>query len=195
MMTRYGRIETVRYSTLLAFYVFLVGCSTLNIDPAMSSKTGPSQSWLLRGKLGVRSELGGGSLQIVWRQTIAGLDIHLMGPLGKSVAHIHGTAEQYRVDLPGQEPLHMNTHKRQIEQALGWELPVQEMIYWVRGMPAPGIPHHLVPNNTGKTEKIEQSGWQVDYKKYVQGVPVRITFVKDATVIKLVVKEWQQIDD
>jgi outer membrane lipoprotein LolB len=193
MITRYRRIEIARYVTFFVVYIFLVSCSTL--DPSISPKAGSSDAWLLRGKLGVKSEIGGGSLQIVWRQSPAGLDIRLMGPLGKAVAHIHGTTEKYRVDIPGQESFPLDTHAQEVEKALGWELPVLEMIYWVRGRPAPGIPHHTATGKTGMINRLEQSGWLVDYQKHVQGVPVRITFAKSSTEIKLVVKQWQHLDD
>jgi outer membrane lipoprotein LolB len=181
--------------TLLFLFLMIAGCSTLSIDPALSTVPALSDSWLLRGKLGIRSDNGAGNLQVVWQQSGREFDVHFMGPLGQVVAHVHGAPERFWLDMPGQEPRMADQHSREITEALGWELPVLEMMYWVRGNPMPGIPRHLVRDSSGRLETLQQSGWRVEFKAYEQGSPVRTRFVKNATVIILVVKDWQLLDE
>ncbi len=190
-----ARSSRVSGLVILSLCLLFAGCSTLSIDPALSTSPSLADNWLLRGKLGVRSENGAGNLQIVWQQSGASFDVHFTGPLGKVVAHVHGRPERFWLDVPGQESRLADQQSREIVEALGWEIPMLEMIYWVRGRPMPGVPQRMVRDSGGRLKTLQQSGWQVEFRDYEQGSPVRTKFVKDTTVINLIVKEWQVLDE
>ena len=80
-----------------------------------------------------------------------------------------------------------------MQQQLGWHLPITNLRYWVRGLPAPGQAHiqldqyhHLIG--------LEQDGWQIRLSKYVtfkqRDVPQELDFNQGPVAVKLIVR-WQ----
>lgn len=78
-----------------------------------------------------------------------------------------------------------------MQQQLGWQLPVKNLRFWIRGLPAPGKArtqfdeyNHLVT--------LEQSGWRIRLSKYVtfkhRDLPQELDFNKGPVAVKLIVR-------
>lgn len=177
----------------LLFWIILLqaGCTStaLNSTPGLALKT--SVDWALRGKMAFRSDRGNASLQIHWQQHSDTYDIRLLGPLGQTVAHVYGRGDALQIDTADQSREVTTGEIDVIEETLGWQIPIKEMSFWVRGLPVPGLTHEIAYDNQGLPEWLIQSGWRVDYKKYKRRKPVRTTFSRDSVKILLVVKEWR----
>src|SRR5690606_18888434 len=59
-----------------------------------------------------------------------------------------------------------------LEQQIGWRLPVENLLWWVRGLPAPDSPSRLQLNPDSRLARLAQAGWTVEYSRYqeVEGV-------------------------
>jgi outer membrane lipoprotein LolB len=81
-----------------------------------------------------------------------------------------------------------------LERELGWQVPVAQLGYWIRGMRAPG-PAQLVFREDGLPARINQNGWQVEYRDYDGSVdpplPRRI-FAKNGTRdVRVSIRRWE----
>ena len=158
--------------------------------------------------MALRSDKGNGNLQIQWQQRNDEFDIHLFGPLGQAAAHVYGSGDALQVDIADQsrdvktgeidlveDSLNQAEDSLNlVEDSLGWEIPVKEMSFWVRGLPVPGLVHEIAYDDQGLPDWLVQSGWRVEYRKYKQQRPVRMVFTRDSIHILLVVKEWRVND-
>jgi outer membrane lipoprotein LolB len=179
---------------LFCITLYLAGCTTTPSTPITGSGPGAAMDWTLRGKMALRSDQGHANMQIHWQQRGDEFDIHISGPLGQSAAHVFGSSESLQIDAAGQSRKYKANEIELVKDSLGWEIPVKEMSFWVRGLPVPDLYHEISYDNRGLPYLLLQSGWQVEYKKFKRQAPVRTIFTRGPTRILLVIKEWRLND-
>ncbi len=175
---------------LLWFVLFSFGCTTSAVNYRSDRSLNISRTWAFEGKMAIRSEQGNAHFQIHWQQQADDYDIHLLGPFGQSVAHIHGQGDALILDVPRQSKRVNRPDIEAVKESLGWDLPVKEMSFWVTGLPAPDLAREIAYDKQGLAARLEQSGWRVEYQQFKQQIPVRTTFTKDSVEILLVIKAW-----
>lgn len=184
----------------------LGGCATAPLRPienwdSYQARLAQLDSWQLNGKLGVRlqpsdtAQKTGGSASIDWRQHPQDYAIRLSGPLGQGTTWIKGNAQGVRLEQVGQPPLTAETPEQLVQQSLGWQLPISELFYWVRGIPAPRTPIDAqVKAPSGSLEQLQQSGWQLAFSRYNAvgpwQLPGKIVAEREGVRLTLVIRNW-----
>ncbi|WP_347332090.1 lipoprotein insertase outer membrane protein LolB [Marinimicrobium locisalis] len=160
-------------------------------------------SWTLSGKLGARVPNDSGSARVRWKQQHGDYRIDLSGPFGQGRIIIDTTASGVRLRQGGEPPMEAADAESLLWQATGWHLPVEELTYWVRGIPAPNSEHDILARTeAGLISQLRQRGWHLSYEEYQrvrqhtrQGVktlplPGRIVAERDDTRLTLIVYDW-----
>lgn len=156
--------------------------------------------WQLTGKLGIRTTDDSGSASLKWAQQIANYQIKLSGPLGQKSMIITGTPGKVRLEQTGEPAQEAKTAEALIKKSAGWTLPVAQLTYWVRGVPAPKLRiTQLQQNETGLIAQLIQGGWSINYSNYrdqtFNGVnlplPGKITAEYKDVRLVLVIRDWQ----
>jgi outer membrane lipoprotein LolB len=158
------------------------------------------QQWTIKGKLGVRAPRENGSANLLWQQQSAqNYRIHLSGPLGAGATVITGSPGSVSLQRGNEAPLQAVNPAQLTFETLGWPLPITEMFYWVRGLPAPGTaPQNQQQNAQGQLQSLHQAGWQLNFSDYTYtgryALPTRIraetTQAGGPVKVTLVIKEW-----
>lgn len=199
----------------IAFSAFLsVSCSTPLPRPADAQLQQLWQQheaallsvrhWELRGRLAVRADDQGGQATLVWRRDGSHHDIRLGGPLGRGMLQLTQDesgaqlqdAEQRIVRAPSAEEL--------LFRYSGWDLPVENLNYWVRGLPVPDVAMEWELNDNGFLKTLRQETWEVQYQEYVlvdgRNLPRRLslsnprkTAGQPAMQVRLVIERWAQV--
>ena len=82
-----------------------------------------------------------------------------------------------------------------VQQQVGWEIPVESLSWWVRGMAAPGDPEDLWLDERGNLVRLNQDGWAIEFGNYRTfgefEMPVRLTAQQADWRVKLVVRRWE----
>ncbi|WP_226704949.1 lipoprotein insertase outer membrane protein LolB [Microbulbifer elongatus] len=184
----------------------LTACSSQKPQPqqppaqqaAQPQSAAALQRWEAKGKLGVRSPKENGSANLIWQQANANYRIHLSGPLGAGATTISGSPGGVSLQR-GSDPAVMASDPAQLtEQIMGWPLPVSEMFYWVRGLPAPGAVAGQKKDSKGLLQSLQQSGWQLNFSGYQSvgafQLPSRIKAATNNAAgpvsVTVVIKEW-----
>ena len=186
--------------------LFTTACSSQKTQPpatatpsTQSQSAAQLQRWEANGKIGVRSPRENGSANLIWMQAGDNYRIHLSGPLGAGATVISGSSSGVSLQR-GSDPAVFAANPAQLtEQVMGWPLPVSEMFYWVRGIPAPGAVAGQQKNSRGQLQSLQQSGWQLTFADYTRAGPYTLpTRIKAATnqaagpvTVTVVIKEWQ----
>ncbi|NNM58390.1 MAG: outer membrane lipoprotein LolB [Legionellales bacterium] len=153
-------------------------------------------AWNLQGAIGMQQNDKHWSASINWQQEQASnYTIRLFGPFGAGATVLQGQ--------PGQVSLVTNDHPQPvistnpeslIAKETGWNLPVSNLYYWVRSIPAPGAPSSITLDQANRLSTLQQAGWQINYLDYttVNGLdlPSTIRLNSPNFSIKLVIKEW-----
>lgn len=156
--------------------------------------------WQLTGKLGIRTTNESGSASLKWAQQIANYQINLSGPLGQKRMIITGSPDKVRLEQTGEPIQEARTAEALIKKSVGWNLPVAQLAYWVRGLPAPRLRiTQLEQNESGLIAQLIQGDWSISYSNYrdqtfngaVLPLPGKITATYKDVRLVLVIRDWQ----
>lgn len=152
-------------------------------------------SWNLSGGIAARNKNKGWSASLNWQQQGANrYHIRLSGPLGGGtiIVEKNGGSITY---TDGKKHITSHNADELLQQQTGIRLPVQNLYYWVRGLPAPGgITNKQYDENQHLT-LLKQSGYSIHYMEYTivndTALPLKIHLQGHGVTIKLVIKNWQ----
>lgn len=195
----------LRFSLLLLSMLLASGCAHRSLTPPQDVLEHQRQvqaidDWTLAGKLGIRTPDDSGSANVKWAQQIASYQINLSGPLGQKSMIITGTPNKVRLEQTGEPAQEAKTAEALIKKTAGWTLPVAQLAYWVRGVPAPKLRiTQLQQNETGLIAQLIQGGWNIRYSNYrdqtFNGInlplPGKITAEYKDVRLTLVIRDWR----
>jgi len=159
------------------------------------------ESWQISGKLGVRLPDDNASARLRWRQENEQFRIDLSGPLGQGRMVIRSDGRSVRLTQAGSEPLVAASADELVWQATGWLFPASDLIYWVRGIAAPGGDHQVLEYTPeGLLKTLEQDGWTVHFSRYQPSdqlatdipLPGHLMAEQHNTRLTLIIHQWQQ---
>ena len=130
------------------------------------SQVTPVNQWQIKGKLGIKAPAESFSASIHWQQVKAHYVIQLHGPLGQKSLRIEGSPKLVTLKEKGKDPVSSSSAESLFKRTTGWNLPLKQLDYWVRGLPAPGKIKAIAFNPQGLVEKLEQKDWLIKYEKY-----------------------------
>jgi len=173
-------------STLLAA-ALLSGCSTL-APPAEENSDWARQreqlqnldSWELRGRVNVRYDNDSHTPNINWLQQNVEYHIRLWGTLNAGSTLIVGSPDYVTLENGG-ETRSANSPEELILQQLGYELPVSQLNYWIKGLPAPDSEFQLSFNELNQLTTIEQAEWTINLSDMRQYGPISLPRRVDLT--------------
>jgi len=157
----------------------------------------PITDWTLQGKLGLRSMRESGSGTLYWWQARDAYDIRLSGPLGRGATRIAGDQQGVTLEIAGQAPMSAVSAEELVEEQIGWRLPVDNLLWWVRGLPAPNSPSRVQLDPDSRLARLTQAGWVIEYSRYqeVGGItlPQRMQLSGHDVLLTLVVTQWDPV--
>ena len=84
---------------------------------------------------------------------------------------------------------------RDIGQAQVFQTPVDQLLWWVRGLPAPDSASRLQLDSQSRLGRLSQSGWTVEYSRYQQvdglELPQRLQISGHDLLLTLVITDWK----
>ncbi|QBS12003.1 lipoprotein insertase outer membrane protein LolB [Legionella geestiana] len=148
----------------------------------------------INGAMAARNGKKGWSASVNWVQRgPADYQIRLMGPLGGGTVII--TRAGGLVTLQdGRKKVSDKNADALLARETGVRLPVPNLYYWVRGLPAPGAVHDKRYDAAHHLVFLQQAGYTIEYKNFttVNGVdvPLKMQLIGHGLVVKLAVRRW-----
>ena len=169
----------------------LAGCALLAPSPP------PAPAFELIGRVAVSHDGRAFSSGVRWQHTAQGDELWLLTPTGQALAHIIGDAGG--ATFTGSD---RSQHKAAdigslTQRALGWEMPVAHLAWWVQGETAPGAVVQAVERDEqGRLAALEQEGWRIAYVYDSaggrDGQLRRLELAGGSQLIRLVIDGWQR---
>lgn len=118
------------------------------------------------GKLAVKQGDKRNSASLQWQQEGDRYHIFITGPLGSGAITITGSPHEVIMDISGEGRFYASSPEALMKQRLGWSIPINDLQYWAKGIPAPhsGYSHSL--NDNGTLSQLMQNQWFIEYKNY-----------------------------
>lgn len=169
------------------------------MNEAHVAHVGGLTRWALTGKLGVKAPESGASFGIVWDQDGGDYQVRVRGPMGQSAALVRGDERRVVLERAGRSPLVGSDVQALMREALGWDIPVNALKFWIRGLPDPSFEVESAAYlEAGWFGKLVQLDWHVELSRYrdVEGLalPGRIRARRDDVTLTLVVTRWRTVE-
>jgi len=169
-----------RAASLLLLATWLAACSSI-APPAEENSDWARQrerlqqmdAWELRGRVNVRYDNESDTPSIRWQQQGDDYSILLWGTFNAGRTLITGQPGLVTLES-GSETLTASSPEELILQQLGYELPVSQLNYWIKGIPAPGSQPQLSFNELNQLTTIVQEDWTVQLSDMRQYGPLSL---------------------
>lgn len=126
----------------------------------------PLTIWDIRGRIALRSRDEGVQASLHWVREREHQRISLVGPLGSGQVRLTQDAQGAELREAGKNVRRAPTARQLLVEVTGWDLPLDDMIWWVRGLPAPGAKTEQELDEDGRLKTLQQLGWSVEFLEY-----------------------------
>jgi outer membrane lipoprotein LolB len=185
----------MRFLTLIGCCALAACATTRSIAPSNNweQRAGELQrasDWQLDGRAAVALGTQGWQAALSWRQAADGAEVHLSGPFGIGALVLRQTPEG--LSLNGAPP--SDAVVSLVQQKLGFDLPIENLHYWLLGVPNPASTFDLSRNDQDRAKVLSQAGWSIAYDRYmpVAGdlLPARLVLTAGDVRVRIVIDHW-----
>jgi outer membrane lipoprotein LolB len=149
-------------------------------------------SFVLNGRIHLKVEKEAFPGRVRWQHAPATDELWFYSPVGSAVAHLRQDGEgAWLMTAEGREH-RANDLRALTSEVLGWDLPIEALAFWVRGIPWPGADaQSLQRDELGRLKRLEQVGWRVSYLAWgASGLPAKLDLSGERLRLRLVVDRW-----
>src|SRR5690349_13775513 len=150
--------------------------------------------YALDGRVAVAANGQGFSASLRYTQAADHTQFSLEGPLGIGGLRVDAQGQRLAVATSRGEKLDGPEARAELERRLGFELPLEELSWWLLGIPAPGE-SAVNAADSGEIRDFTQKGWRVNIQARAPGIgfslPQRLTAEREGARIKLLVERWE----
>lgn|SRR6185295_4201049 len=185
----------------------LAGCRTTPVVPPVIGP-GADAPWALQreslakvthytlgGRVAVAANGQGFQGALRYQQQQQHAELAIDGPLGIGGVRVSLDGEQVNISNSRGESFDGPAARSELEQRLGFTLPLAELRWWLLGLPAPGEAALEQDPVTGEIRAFQQTGWRVsiDARTPAMGfaLPQRLVVSRDGARMKLLIENWQ----
>jgi outer membrane lipoprotein LolB len=182
--------------------VMLASCRTV---PVQSPAT--SQVWevrrpqlqardrfQLKGRVAVATGSDGFNARLRWTQDGKQTHMSLDGPLGAGGVQVTSDGSAVSIVTSRGDHLDNDAAKTELANRLGFDPPIDNLRYWVLGVPEPNHPAQESLDPQQRLATLAQDGWQIQYTDYVsvggEWLPSKLTLQRQGVRVRLVVDGW-----
>lgn len=192
--------------------IFIGGCAAVNQQPQTSfndfgkplgthylsrpqrnAQLSAINSWAARGSIAIHTQQKGWNASFHWQQQSKNYNITLFGPLGTNRVQLSGSPQHVTLQTAN-KTVSAYTPEALLQQELGWNIPVSDLVYWLRGTPGPDTRSRQSYDMNNHLVHLTQQGWNIVYLRYiaVNGIdlPNRLLLSNGPLQIRVVISQW-----
>jgi outer membrane lipoprotein LolB len=192
-------------TSILCLSLWMTGCATVTPQvPAQNQmvtwndrvKTlSAIQEWDLKAAIAMHTPREAESGSLHWQQEHDDYTISLFGPLGASSMILSGSPGKVELMTPQGKKIYATSPEILLAQTTGWHLPVSQLTYWIRGLPAPDAPSTKRFDAYKHLIELNQQGWKIQYLRYTSvnhvDLPTKIFMNYPALNVRILITQWQ----
>lgn len=152
-------------------------------------------SWWLNGKIAVQTNKDSGSAAVSWTQSQRSYSLAITGPLGAGSMKLAGSPGGVTLQASDGKTYHAKSGEQLLATKWGFNLPVSNMRYWMRGLPVPGAAASTHFDQNARLTSLDQQGWHIEYSSYMNAggvdLPEKVSITSPMLRVKIVVYQWR----
>ncbi|WP_282297223.1 lipoprotein insertase outer membrane protein LolB [Stenotrophomonas sp. PS02289] len=157
-------------------------------------------AWSFQGRVAVNKGRNGGNGRIDWQQRDRQYVIELSAPVTRQSWTLTGDSHHEGGRLEGLDggPREGEDAQQLLLEATGWDIPVNQLPDWVRGLVADdaAAAEQVERDGEGRPRRVRQMGWDIQYLDWYPpqgdqpGLPRRIEAVSGDAKVRVLVDSW-----
>ncbi len=180
--------------------ILVAACSAPMRRPPLSqaqiAQLSALETWRFSGRLSLSDGEQGGSGRLDWSQAPVRSELKFIGTLGQGSWRLSVQPTVARLELSATEVYTAPTVDRLLVQAIGWDIPVTALAWWIKGLPDPAYSFEASQGDADRLETLQQLGWAIDYQDFMQVseeliLPRRIVARRGQEQLKLLIRRWE----
>ena len=175
----------------------LSGCSMTPTTPkAPTPETAQDiKAWQTEGRVGIRTESDAISGNFYWDYSQEQYELNIYGPFGQGATRLQGTPNKVAQLTYDDKTVVGKSAEELLYTELGWHFPVNQVQYWIRGLPSPKSYAEIEYDIDGTTpQKITQDNWTITYREFTQidnlKLPQRMQVTRLPYRVNLIITQW-----
>jgi len=191
-----------KFSSVIALMILMAACTSLHpSQTAVHFKKIPWETrqaklkqlthWEMRGAFSVKHHNKAVIARFIWQQNANNYRISIHSSLNLIGLYIIGQPGHVKLWKSSKQIYYASNPEILMQQQLGWHLPISNLLYWIRGIPAPGN-HHATFDSFNHLAVLQQQGWRINYERYLQAngfdLPSVIELSQANLQVKIVIK-------
>lgn len=203
MQQHKNKAFTILVSISLIFLIVLTGCSTMQTLPQnyhklewseRSKQLNNIQEWSINGSISIIYAETKDIASYHWQQKKDVYSIEVSSPLNLIHFNLYGNKNKITLQQSTYRIYTANNPEQLLRQYIGWNIPVSNLVYWVRGIPAPHSAYTSQLDQYNHLSVLKQQGWTIHYSNYTVldniDLPTTISLEKSHIKIKIIAKNW-----
>lgn len=150
--------------------------------------------WTLEGRLAIRDGDDGGSGKLRWQAEPGGSRLDFHGALGRGAWRLIVSPGEAVLTMADGAVYRAASVDRLVTEQIGWQVPVAELSWWIRGLAAPGGRAARALGASGELLELQQAGWSIEFNRYrvfdEELMPGRVVAKRGERLVKFVVGDW-----
>ena len=197
-----------RRALLLGAAALLVAGCAVTPDPAGPLPPGAWEDelaarwaladWVAAGRVATSVDGESYSGRVDWDQRSCGMVLSFSGPFGIGGFELAGDGERMRLRTSAGDDLLLEDPEQDLYLLVGWAVPVDQMRYWILGVPAPEPAFDVTLGDDGRPALIEQGGWRIRFDGLrEQGdllLPRRVDASSGHAQLRFALESWARTD-
>ena len=153
-------------------------------------------TWKLEGRIALYNEVEAWNADLHWRQRGEHYEIRLVGPFGQGRIRVHGDTHGVVMETSDRRYFDQDPDVL-FNRRLGWNIPINALKWWIRGLPAQGLSMDAEPtwDNQGRLTRLRQDGWDIHFKRYAAvgalELPGKVFLENAQWNVRLVIQDWR----
>ncbi|MCK5716671.1 MAG: outer membrane lipoprotein LolB [Thiomargarita sp.] len=179
---------------LFLLVLVLSACSTLPSIPPL--ETSHVDSWTLNAGMTISTEHDRWTARVYWKQEESSYTLRFHSPMGQGALVLTGNKNGVTLRTSDKKIFKADNPDTLIFKVLKLDIPVTNLQYWIRGLPAPNsAPQDYNLDKSKRLSRLQQDDWEIDYRSYmnVNGtfLPRKIFLENNQFKIKIIISLWK----
>lgn len=150
------------------------------------------EDWRISGKISVQGGEEAFSGRVQWHHTPERYELVLVAPMGRGSWRLEGSEKGAVLIDERKDRWYGEDAQALLSERLGWQVPVDELLYWVRALRPPDGDAEF--DAWGRLQRVREAGWTVNYQAWQESLGMQLPRTLVATSepyrLKLVIHEW-----
>lgn len=168
--------------------------AALAVQTARETALARQVQWTIAAHIAVSNGSDGGSGELQWRQDGANYAFTVRAPVTGKTWKLSGDAAHAVLEGVDPQPDTDSDPERLLRERLGWDVPLNDLVAWVRGLRAPGSTASVQYDEQSRPAVIEQAGWKIEYRDWFADrdpvLPRKVFASRGTARVRVAISQW-----